>query len=594
MREASPIVDVIGERVALRPAGSGRYVGLCPFHQEKTPSFHVDASRQSYYCFGCKAGGDVFRFLGERDGLPFRDALHLLARRAGIPIPERNPERAARWEALRKAARDALDHYQAALRADGGRRARDYLAKKRGVPREDFGEYGFGFAPAGTTLREALERKGSPRKILLETGLVREAADRPGAFFDFFRNRLIIPIFDANGQVAGFAGRSLDGSEPKYVNSPDSPIYRKKTVLYGLHRAKPAIRRERSAVLLEGYFDCVAAWRAGVPQAVAVCGTAFTPEHAQLLKTHAREVVLCFDADAGGQRAALRSLPILLRNQLRVRVASLGSGRDPDDFIREEGGEAFRRVLSEAPGFVEFLAGKNGGSDGGERAARFRETLEILACWPSPLEREAWLDQAARAAGFSAASAREEMAGILERKRAEPAPPPADRPSSDDQENPWKGFEEIPDEEEETTKAAAITPAERDLIRWGMERPREVAALLRQACAQDLLGFVASDILTVMKDAADRGAADLFGGEDADWDPTATQLLEAARTADVPLNTEQQRPEDCLRAILLAGVGRDRRDAAGADLARVQELNRRLDQLRRGEEPFSERRAGNP
>ncbi len=554
----------------------------------------MDENRQRYHCFGCGTGGDVLSFLQERDGLSFRDALHQLARRAGVPIPERNPERAARWEALRKAVRDALDHYQATLRAEEGRRAREYL-RKRGIPREEFGEYGFGYAPSARSaaLGPNLERKGSPREIQVEAGLARASSSAPGDFFDFFRNRLIIPIFDASGHVAGFAGRSLDGSEPKYINSPDSPIYRKKTVLYGLHRARRAIRRERSAVLLEGYFDCVAAWRAGVPQAVAVCGTSFTPEHARLLKAHAGEVVLCFDADSGGQRAVLRSLPILLRHELRVRVASLGNGRDPDDFIREQGGEAFRRALAGAPGFVPFLTRREGGNDGAERAARFRETLEILASWPSPLEREAWLDEASREAGFAADSAREELARILERQRAESAPV-AREPADGDT---WRGVDLVDGDPPAPTPAEpALTAAERDLIRWGMERPREVAELLRKVRPGDLLGFVASGILSVMKGAADQGAVtaeELFGGEAAGWNPAEAQMLAVVRTEAVPLNTGQQQPADCLRALFLASADRDRRQA-GANLARVQELNQRLDRLRRGKDPFGDQLAGNP
>ncbi len=582
VREATNIVEVIGERVPLKSSGSGRFVGLCPFHQEKTPSFQVDENRQFFHCFGCKKGGDVFHFLMETEGLGFPEALHQLAGRAGIPIPQRNPKREARFEAMRKATRAAFDHYQAALAAPGGRKAREYLTRRRVSP-EEIGEHGFGFAPGGggSTLLAKLEKQGMPPKLLVETGLARESSDRPGEFFDFFRNRLILPIHDATGQIAGFAGRSLDGKEPKYINSPDSPIYRKKTVLFGMRRARRAIREGRSAVLLEGYFDCMAAWRAGVPQAVAVCGTSFTSEHASLLKAHAREVVLCFDADSGGRRAVLRSLPILLARELRVRVASLGDGQDPDDFIGDRGAEAFRRTLADAPDFVAFLTALERGSEGKDRATHLHEVLEILSCWPSALEREAWTDEAAEAMGFSREAARSEMARILERKPVAPPPAADPRPARDDaDEDPWKGM----DWGGSPARAAPkLTVAERDFIRWGDERPREVADLLRRVSAEELRGFTASRILEGMKRAADEGADTaeaLFGGEAADWTPEDVRLFEMARSEAVPLNTRQQAPFDCLRALLARSAERARKEA-GSDLVRVQELTRRLELLRR-------------
>ena len=266
----------------------------------------------------------------------------------------------------------------------------------------------------------------------MEAGLARKSAG--GRRHDFFRNRLIVPIFDGQQRAAGFAGRSLDGSEPKYINSPDSPVYRKRSVLYGLDRARPHIRRERSAILLEGYFDCLSAWQAGIGGAVAVCGTALTPDHATLLARQAREVVLAFDADGGGRRATLASLPILLEAQLRVRVALLPAGRDPDDVIREDGPDAFREAIRTAPGFVDFLVGEalaRAGDGVGGRAAAAREVFEIIARAPSPLDREEWIAAAAGPLGFPIDRAREEaqrLRGRLPqqpRGSQEPDPPAA-------------------------------------------------------------------------------------------------------------------------------------------------------------------------
>ena len=370
------------------------------------------------------------------------EALHQLARRAGIPIPETDPKKSSRDEKLRAANRKALDFYQRALRSEAGHRARGYL-EKRGLTRDTITEHGLGFAPdRWDGLTTTLEKSGIDRATLVEAGLAREA--KRGGHHDFFRNRLIVPIFDSQGRAAGFAGRSLDGSEPKYINSPDSPIYRKRSVLYGLHRARSTIRRERSAILFEGYFDCLSAWQAGVAGAVAVCGTALTPDHAKLLSAQTRDVVLAFDADAGGRRATLRSLPILLEAQLRVRVAPLSGGRDPDDVIREDGADAFREAIRKAPAFVEFLVeeAREPARAGGGRAAAARQVLEVIARAPSPLDREEWLTEAAGSLGFSLESARQEMAQLRSRPSpgstgnesarspADPAPAPASGPPS--------------------------------------------------------------------------------------------------------------------------------------------------------------------
>jgi DNA primase len=419
VRDSNDIVEVVGEAVALRPAGPGRFAGLCPFHNETAPSFQVNAELGFFHCFGCKESGDVFGFLMKREGLSFPEALHQLARRAGIPIPETDPKKFSRNEQLRAANRKALDYYQRALRGEAGFPARSYL-KKRGIAESAIAEYGLGFAPdRWDGLITTLKKSGIDLATLTEAGLAREG--KGGNHLDFFRNRVIVPIFDSQGRAAGFAGRSLDGSEPKYINSPDSPIYRKRSVLYGLHRARSTIRRERTAILFEGYFDCLSAWQAGIGGAVAVCGTALTPDHAKLLAAQTRDIVLAFDADSGGRRATLASLPILLEAQLRVRVAPLSGGRDPDDIIREGGADAFREALRKAPAFVGFLVDEalQRARSGGDQAAAAREVLEIIARAPSPLDRSEWLNEAASSLGFSQDTALEE----LERLRRRPSRP---------------------------------------------------------------------------------------------------------------------------------------------------------------------------
>ena len=579
VRDSNDIVDVVGEAVALRPAGTGRFTGLCPFHNETAPSFHVNAERGFFHCFGCKESGDVFGFLMKREGLSFVEALHQLARRAGIPIPETDPKKFSRDERLRGANRKALDYYQRALRSEAGHRARAYL-RKRGLGEDTIAEYGLGFAPdRWDDLMTSLEKSGIDRATLVEAGLAREG--KRGGHHDFFRDRLIVPIFDSQGRAAGFAGRSLDGSEPKYINSPDSPIYRKRSVLYGLHRARSTIRRERSAILFEGYFDCLSAWQAGIGGAVAVCGTALTPDHAKLLAAQTRDVVLAFDADAGGRRATLASLPILLEAQLRVRVAPLSGGRDPDDIIREDGADAFREAIRTAPAFVEFLVeeARQRARSGGGRAAAAREVLEIIARAPSPLDREEWLTEAAGSLGFSLESARQEMARLpgrpsAARRRTEDARSPADPAPAPPRRSP--------------------TPAERDLIRWADAEPDKAATALRAAEPGDLEGFVSSDLLLDLKQAAGDGGPrladriqELLAGEPSG----PQQLLIEALEHQVGLNTEKQSPGECLDALrivslrqklpaLRAAAGGDGEEALAA-LAELQRINEEIDRLRR-------------
>jgi len=578
VRESNDIVEVVGEAVALRPAGPGRFTGLCPFHNETAPSFHVNAERGFFHCFGCKESGDVFGFLMKREGLSFVEALHQLARRAGIPIPETDPKQFSRDEKLRAANRKALDFYQRALRGEAGFRARAYL-KERGLGESTVTEYGLGFAPdRWDDLTTALGKSGIDRATLVEAGLAREG--KRGGHHDFFRNRLIVPIFDSQGRAAGFAGRSLDGSEPKYINSPDSPIYRKRSVLYGLHQARSAIRRERSAILFEGYFDCLSAWQAGIAGAVAVCGTALTPDHAKLLSAQTRDIVLAFDADPGGRRATFASLPILLEAQLRVRVAPLSGGRDPDDVIREEGADHFRDGIRKAPTFVEFLVEEalQRARSGGGRAAAARAVLEVIARAPSPLDREEWLTEAAGSLGFSLESAREEMARLRgrptgRRTRNEGAHSPADPAPARPPPSP--------------------TPAERDLIRWADAKPGEVAKLLLEAEPGELEGFSTSSILLDLKQAADGGGSRIadrlqeLAAETSD----RQRLLIEIQMDPVGLNTAKQSPRECLEALrvlrlrrklpALRAATRGGGEEALAALAELQRISEEIDRMQR-------------
>ncbi|HLA63537.1 MAG TPA: DNA primase, partial [Rhodothermales bacterium] len=309
VRAASDLVEVVSDYVRLKKQG-GRFVGLCPFHNERSPSFSVDPKNNLYHCFGCKAGGDVFTFVIEKEGVGFLDAIRLLAERAGIALPEEeapSPE-ATEKESMLAALRFAARFYFEQLGTDGGKRAREYLAG-RGFTRESVKTFGIGYAPDGWDgLLAAATRAGHKPEILERAGLVR-ARQGGGGYYDVFRDRVLFPILSPVGKVLGFGGRTLpgarpmpDGAEPaKYINTSETPVYHKAEVLYGLKQAKTAIRAAEEAVLVEGYADVVALHEAGVQNVVAASGTALTVQQVRLLRSYARTVVLLYDADNAGQ-----------------------------------------------------------------------------------------------------------------------------------------------------------------------------------------------------------------------------------------------------------------------------------------------------
>jgi len=365
LKSSIDIVKVVGEYVRLRRVGStGRYLGLCPFHQEKTPSFNVHQARQFYKCFGCGAGGDALKFVMEVDGLTFPEALKLLAERNGIPMPKRNEysDTASRLRgALIEMHARAAELYQAALRGPQGGEARAYLAR-RGVSPEIIDAFQIGYSDAaGQALTHRLtEERFSPEQ-LEASGLVRRRNEGVG-FYDAFRGRLMFPIHNESGKVIAFGGRALLSSngknddQPKYLNSPETPIYRKTSTLYNLHRAREAMRRSNRAVLVEGYMDVIGAYAADVREVVASCGTALTNPQVRAIHRHADTVVVNFDPDDAGGNAAERAIQLLLDESLHVRVLTLEGGLDPDEYVKQNGAEAYRARLDAAPGYFHWLA----------------------------------------------------------------------------------------------------------------------------------------------------------------------------------------------------------------------------------------------
>ncbi|MBZ5606866.1 MAG: DNA primase [Acidobacteriia bacterium] len=352
------IVKTIGEYVRLKRVGSTpRYMGLCPFHTEKTPSFSVHSSHQFFKCFGCGVGGDVLKFVMEIERLSFVEALKLVAERNGIAMPKReysDPESKLRG-ALTEMHELAAAAFQSNLMGPAGADARRYLAS-RGVTPEHTAEFGLGLSDAaGQQLTRQFESRFAAEQRE-QSGLVMKRQESSG-FFDRFRGRLMFPIHNESGKIIGFGGRTLrPGDEPKYLNSPETALYRKSYVLYNLHRAKDAIRKSDYAVLVEGYMDVIGVHSAGVRNVVASCGTALTNTQVRALKRHSGRIVVNFDPDAAGANAAERSIQMLLDEGFQVRVLELEGDLDPDEYVKQHGADAYRARLEKAPSYFHWLA----------------------------------------------------------------------------------------------------------------------------------------------------------------------------------------------------------------------------------------------
>ncbi|MCB9665609.1 MAG: DNA primase [Alphaproteobacteria bacterium] len=381
IRDRTEIVEVVSRHVQLQRRGNS-WVGLCPFHQEKTPSFHVVPSKAMYHCFGCHASGDVFRFLAEIEGLSFVEAVKELAGPAGVTIEERELSREER-DNLRKRAtlydvlEEAATFFEAQLwTGPEGEQARAYL-QRRDLSAELAREARVGWAPEGwTRTLDHLQRKGFPTGLVVEAGL---AKPRPGGdgSYDAFRARVILPIRDDRGRVIAFGGRLLEGDGPKYINSPETKLYQKSHVLYGLDAARRAVGQADRVILVEGYFDVLSMHQAGFRETVATCGTSLTPEHVAKLRRLTRTVVVLLDADEAGTRAAERTLPLLEQAGIQGLRLQIPDAKDPDDLLREQGAEAMAGLLARAEPLLAWVAARKVAAYGLTAAGKARARDEL-------------------------------------------------------------------------------------------------------------------------------------------------------------------------------------------------------------------------
>ncbi len=443
IRRRIDIVELIGSRVTLKRAGSS-FKACCPFHNEKTPSFHVNPARQSFHCFGCGAHGDIFGFLMKSDGLPFPDAIRTLAQRAGVTLDSETDFAAEARNALYAIHAELAAFYQRCLQQLAEARvARDYLVTRLLGP-ETITQFGIGYAPrAPDTLLRWGAKHGYDAEQLLAAGLLAPSnrPDQPEAYYDRFRSRLMFPIHDSLGRVVAFSGRILDpkAHPAKYVNSPETPIFVKSRILYALDKARAAIVRSprREAIVCEGQIDVIRCHSAGFETAVAAQGTAFTREHAEILKRYADSAVLAFDGDGAGIKAAVRTGGIFLELGLPVRVVSLPAGADPDSLIRDQGGDAFRALLDSASSLTTFqirtLRADERDPTAVDAVNRMaRAALESIATCANAVLRSHLLQDAATGLSLPLSALSEDLEALRadQSQRAARTAPPSHQPTS--------------------------------------------------------------------------------------------------------------------------------------------------------------------
>lgn len=548
VRAVADIVAVIQDYVSLKKAGAS-YKGLCPFHSEKSPSFTVNRDKGFFHCFGCGVGGDVFKFVELQEKLGFQDTVKLVAGKFGVPVPQMEagdgqPESAAEREALLKMHEVAAVHFAEQLASPAGTRYREYLERDRGLTPATVAALKLGWAPNSRDgLHKRLQAQGFAQGLIRQSGLVSVRDD--GSVADRFRGRLMVPISRDTGSIVAFGGRALEpGQVPKYLNSPETPIYTKSRTLYGLNHSKGDLRKSGFAIVVEGYFDFAQLFQAGGLPVVATCGTALTTQQAQMLRRFTPKVIINFDPDNAGQNAAERSCELLVGEGFNVNVARLPRGEDPDTFMQQHGREAYLEELKDSQPYLEFLLERGAAAHNLTRDDSRREFLQqmlaVAARIPDPATRDQFADRLAHKARVTEEVVRAEIRKAAAAKKTS-----------------------LP--VRLTPAATHVTDTERGLLWAILHTPEAAATALKVLQPEDLEGLASQSLLTKGVELA-AGNAEML--------PTALMERLTEREAQMlaKAGSERQPPvldlSACVDALRDARTRRDLTDI-DAEIARL-------------------------
>lgn len=514
IKSATDIVDFISGYVQLKKSGQN-WNGLCPFHQEKTPSFMVSQAKQIFHCFGCGAGGDVITFLLKHDSLSFHEAVTLLAKKAGISIDAGRFDQKSiqKDELIRKALQEAGSFFAGKLRET--KNALEYF-KARGISPESASLFQLGYAPPGwSSLLSHMRKAGYSDEVIKEAGLA-VAGNR--GLYDMFRERIMFPIQSMNGNVIAFGGRAMDDSTPKYINSPETPVFKKSETLYGLHTGRDAIRKKGFVIIAEGYMDVIICYQYGFQNTVAPLGTSLTAGHLQKLRNLTNEVVVVFDGDAAGINAAKRSLPLLCRNNFKAKLLVLPEGEDPDSYLRKNGSEAFSALLGKAQSIIDFLFSVSGEG----RVEKVREALTLIAGNLDPLAADEMLMELSGKTRISELTVREEFRKIKN-----------------------KGF--VNDGKAAAPRVSKENREEYLLLSAVIHFPEKLAYVMSRLDMEDIRNKTVVSLFKKFSSAADRNnPGRILAGADEEERNTYTRL---SVEPGFDLEHADRNIEDCLRSI---------------------------------------------
>lgn len=500
LRARTDIEDVISPYVNLKRRGR-MLVGLCPFHGEKTPSFTVYKDTQSFFCFGCETGGDAITFIKNIENLSYLEAVKFLASKAGIPLPEDGYDDRAAMErkSILDANREAARFFYASLQAPSGARAKQYIMS-RGLREETITKYGLGFAPdSWDSLYKHLKSKGFSDIILFKAALINKSSK--GNFFDQFRNRLMFPIIDLRGNVVAFGGRDLGDRGPKYLNSSETPVYKKSQILFALNVAKNT--KKDYIILTEGYMDTISVHQAGFTEAVATCGTALTEEQANIISRYAKEVILAYDSDEAGQKATARATPILKKAGLEVRVLKLTGAKDPDEFIKKFGAIRFKNLLegSDTAADYEFskLKEKYDIMTDSGKIAYLHDAVEFIAKIPSSMEREVYASKIANETGVNKSTV---LLSVDKQKKKNIRS--AEKAEWNREKSPYRFMRDKVTPEKATNLSAAV--CEEKLISIMLKNPEYVDKIIKSVSAENFVVEFHKKLFGIISDLSEKGA----------------------------------------------------------------------------------------